>query len=314
MRTHSLKSFRHVCFHLAVILLSHCCISTAQRADSVAPAPSALYELEGFTQTFYYSPEHLVRAIEIASLVEHAGIFFQNEIKFTPSIEMYILAPIHWSDIAAGPLKNVYGFPHNIDHVRLAVAAEDNEFWRSFLPPVDQLPPVLAAQITAAYGKADGTFSMMPFFDLLALHEMGHSYTEQAGLKMHRKWMSELFVNIMLHTYIAEMQPHLLPALETFPDMVIQGGTTEYTYTSLEDFERLYESLGMSPKNYGWYQCMLHSKAKEIYNEGGKSVLHKLWKALKTHRNDMNDEEFLQILKDEVHPAVADVYEKWNRE
>jgi 23S rRNA-/tRNA-specific pseudouridylate synthase len=39
---------------------------------------------------------------------------------------------------------------------------------------------------------------------LLALHEMGHSYTAQAGLKMHRYWMGELFVNIILHTFKAQ--------------------------------------------------------------------------------------------------------------
>lgn len=85
-----------------------------------------------------------------------------------------------------------------------SVSTEDNDFWRSFLPLVNALPPSIASDVAKAYGKTDGTYSMMPFFDLLALHEMGHSYTAQAGLKMHRNWMGELFVNIMLHTYVAE--------------------------------------------------------------------------------------------------------------
>jgi hypothetical protein len=81
-----------------------------------------------------------------------------------------------------------------------------------------QAPAPLASQITKAYSKSDGTYSMMPFFDLLAVHEMGHSYTAQAGLKMQRHWMSELFVNIMLHTYVAEEQPGLLPAFRQFSE------------------------------------------------------------------------------------------------
>jgi hypothetical protein len=268
--------------------------------------------LNGFTQTYYFSPGYQERARDIAVFMENAGNFFQKEIGFTPKTNMYILAPNDWKTIAAKPLQNVYGFPHNISSSRLAIAAEDNDFWRSFLPPVDKIPPTMADQVRKAYGKADGTYSMMPFFDLLALHEMGHSYTSQAGLKMHRHWMSELFVNIMLHTYVAEKQPQFLPALQTFPDMVVGAGTAEYSFTSLEDFERLYATLGMGPKNYGWYQCKFHSAAKEIYNAGGKEIMKKLWDALKRHQVPMTDKEFADMLNKEVHPLVAAVYSKWN--
>ena len=60
--------------------------------------------------------------------------------------------------------------------------------------------------------------------------------------------MGELFVNIMLHTYVAEKQPELLPALETFPNMVVGGGTADYKFTSLNDFEELYNAWHGSKK------------------------------------------------------------------
>lgn len=275
--------------------------------------PSPLEELNGFTQTYYYSPGHKERAKDIAEFLEDAGDYFQKEVNFTPEIELYVLAPQHWKDVAVKPLHDVYGFPHNIDHVRLAIAAEDNDFWRSFLPPVDNLPSPIAAKVKEAYRNQDGSYSMMPFFDLLALHEMGHSYTAQAGLEIHRLWMGELFLNLMLHTFIAEEKPELLPALETFPNMVISAGTAEYEFTSLEDFERLYPTLGMGPKNYGWYQARLHSAAKDIYESGGKEVMKKLWDALKKNQEEMTNKEFIGMLKEEVHPSVANVYLHWNR-
>jgi hypothetical protein len=299
--------------YITLALLLACSFSVAQETSKTPTKALALKELKGFTQTFYYSAGHQERAKSIAVFMESAGAYFQQEIAFTPKTTFYILAPKDWKDIAANPLRDVYGFPHNIDHVRLAIAAEDNAFWRSFLPPVDKLPPPIAAQVRNAYGKRDGSYSMMPFFDLLALHEMGHSYTAQAGLKMHRHWMSELFVNIMLHTYVAEKQPELLPALETFPNMVVSAGTAAYTFTSLEDFEKLYPTLGMGPKNYGWYQSNLHSAAKNIYNAGGKEVLKKLWKALKKHQEEMTDQEFVDMLNKEVHLSVAKVYLNWNQ-
>jgi hypothetical protein len=298
--------------HIAIALLFLMNHSIAQDTAKTSIKPILLEELKGFTQTFYYSTGQQERAKSIAVFMENAGNYFQQEIGFTPKTTLYILAPKDWQAVAAKPLQNVYGFPHNIDSSRLVIAAEDNDFWRSFLPPVDKLPPTMAEQVRKAYGKADGSFSMMPFFDLLALHEMGHSYTSQAALKMQRHWMSELFVNIMLHTYVAEKQPHLLPALEAFPNLVVGAGTAAYAFTSLEDFEKLYSTLGMGPKNYGWYQCKLHSSAKQIYNAGGKEVIKKLWKALKKHQEKMTDKEFTVMLNNEVHPLVADVYLKWN--
>ncbi len=294
---------------LTMILCCNVCI--AQETIRINDT-TQLQTLKGFTQTFYYSPGQETRAKSIAAFIEHAGEFFKKEISFTPQTTFYVLAPRHWRALAAKPLMEAYGFPHNLDSARLVVAAEDNDLWRSFLPPVDKIPAPMAAQVKKAYGKPDGTFSMMPFFDLLALHEMGHSYTAQAGLKMQRNWMGELFVNIMLHTYVAEKQPELLPALEVFPDMVVGGGTAEYKYTSLEDFERLYATLGMGPKNYGWYQCKFHSAAKDIYNAGGKEVLKKLWTSLKIHQEKMTDTAFADMLRKEVHPSVADVYSNWN--
>lgn len=313
MTTHPHKNMFKGTIHISLALLFIYNGTFAQVAEKTRTETLPLEELTGFTQTYRFSPGHEARATSIALFMEQAGNFFQKEIKFTPKITLYILAPQHWKGIAAKPLHDTYGFPHNIDMERLAIAADDNPFWQSFLPPLDKLPPPLIAQINNAYGKPDGGHTMMPFFDLLALHEMGHSYHTQAGLKMHRYWMGELFVNIMLHTYIAEKQPELLPALETFPNMVVDFGTAEYKYTSLEDFEKLYETLGMGPKNYGWYQSKLHSAAKDTYNAGGKYVLKKLWKALKKHQEDMTDEAFANMLNKEVHPSVANVYLNWNK-
>lgn len=307
---HSQSIFVANRIYILSALLLLCNFSFAQQAKKITD-PSPLKELHGFTQTYYYSPGHEERAKEIAVFLENAGNYFKKEIGFTPKIELYILAPQHWKDVALELMQNVYGFPHNIDEVRLAIAAEDNDFWRSFLPPIENLPPSVAAEVKNAYGKEDGSYSMMPFFDLIALHEMGHSYTAQAGLKMHRHWMGELFVNLMKHTYIEEEQPELLPALETFPTMVVGAGTAEYEFTSLEDFERLYATLGMGPKNYGWYQSKLNLASKDIYDAGGKQVMIKLWEALKKHQQEMTDEEFVKMLKDEVHPAVANVYLEW---
>ncbi|MBT8182989.1 MAG: hypothetical protein KJO53_15525 [Eudoraea sp.] len=299
-----------VCLTLLFLLFS----TFAFTQDSLKTATKTLLEeLKNYTQTYYYSKGQKQRAEKIAAFMEDAGTYFQKEIGFTPSTILYVLAPKDWKQFAAKQHQDVYGFPHDIDSRRLVIAAEDNAFWSSFLPAVGKLPKPLAEEVTKAYGSPDRSYSMMPFFDLLALHEIGHSYHSQAGLKMHRNWMRELFVNIMLHTYVAEKKPELLPALETFPNMVVGAGSAEYQYTSLEDFERMYATMGMGPKNYGWYQSKLHSAARDIYNDGGKEVLRSLWRALKKYQEVLTDEEFVTMLYNQAHPSVANVYTNWDK-
>ena len=111
----------------------------------------------------------------------------------------------------------VYGMPHYNDDRTLVLAAEDNAFWKSYIPPLEQLPEDLREQIRKVYSRPDGSLSMQAFFDLLAIHELGHAFHMQAGLTTQRKWMGELFVNILLHTYIAENEPGAIACTDTFP-------------------------------------------------------------------------------------------------
>ena len=224
--------------------------STAQDSTS-----NNLSVLNGHSQPIYYSPGFVDRATAMANFIDSAEVFFQNTLSFKPRARLFILEEKDWSKEAATPMKGTYGFPHMIEGEKLVIAATDNGFWKSMLPPAAGLPAPVVARMNQAYRQSDSSYSRQAFFDLLAIHELGHAYTIQAKLTMQRHWMSELFVNIMLHTYIAEEKKELLPALELFPEMTIANGTSGYQYTSLEDFERVYTNFEISPQNYGWYQC-----------------------------------------------------------
>ena len=287
-------------FTLAFIICWTICFDTKSQSYS------DLNELTGFSIKAFYSPGNEQRAKIIVGRCEKAIKYVSGLTEFTPKVSLFILNPEHWKKYATFP---VYGMPHYPDNERLVIASEDNDFWKSFIPPLDQVPLDLATKIKKAYGTADGTLSMMAFFDLLALHELGHGFHEQGGLTMQRLWMQELFCNIMLHTYIAENEPQNLPALETFPEMVVASGTTEYEFTTLADFEKRYDN--MNPKNYGWYQCRLHVSAKNIYNAGGQKTFVKLWKGLLENKEKMTDEQFASFLDKKVSGQVAKVQTDW---
>lgn len=269
-----------------------------------------LAELKNHSAKVYYSHGQETRAASIIQRFDKAMDYHSKMLGFTPAVTFLVLTKADWNDYTDFP---VYGMPHYNGDSLLIVAAEDNAFWQSFLPPVDQLEPSLKQQVMQAYRKSDGTISMEPFFDLLALHELGHAFHFQAGLNMQRKWMGELFANILLHTYIAENEPSSLPALTIFPKMVIDAGTNGYTYTKLEDIEARYDEIGKQhPKNYGWYQSRWHAEAGNIYESEGKEVCQNLWKALQSQKDYLNDAQLQELFRNAGASGVANMMRDWD--
>ena len=270
-----------------------------------------LNNLPGHSVQVYYSKGFKERASNIANRVDNAMVYYQQLLDFRPTVNFLVLDTSDWSKYTSFP---VYGMPHYSNDNTLVVPAVDNPFWKSFIPPLDQLPADLRSIIQDVYKNDKGEISMQAFFDLLALHELGHAFHFQGGLNMQRKWLQELFVNILLHTYIAENEPAALPALSLFPNMVVGSGSKEYKYTSLKDIEDRYDEIGKEyPKNYGWYQCRWHLAAGKIYDAGGKPVPGKLWQVLKTRQEHMNDEK-LAVLLSAVNITLGDVMKNWDKE
>ena len=270
-----------------------------------------LNNLPGHSVQVYYSTGFKERASNIANRVDNAMVYYQQLLDFRPTVNFLVLDTSDWSKYTSFP---VYGMPHYSNDNTLVVAAVDNPFWKSFIPPLDQLPADLRSTIQEVYKNDKGEISMQAFFDLLALHELGHAFHFQGGLNMQRKWLQELFVNILLHTYIAENEPAALPALSLFPNMVVGSGSQEYKYTSLKDIEDRYDEIGKQhPKNYGWYQCRWHLAAGKIYDAGGKPVPGKLWQVLKTRQEHMNDEK-LAVLLSAINITLGDVMKNWDKE
>ena len=106
----------------------------------------SLSKLQRQSFTVYYSDTHQKRAANIASLVEKAIDYNESILDFRPSITLLVLNEKDWGIYTVDPL--VYGMPHyNEKNKFLIVAAEDNPFWKSFLPPLDKLPADLREQV-----------------------------------------------------------------------------------------------------------------------------------------------------------------------
>lgn len=277
---------------------------------SFAQSYEDLKQLTGYQTKTYYSEGAEAKAKRMAKQLDQVYAYYNDHIHFTPDVTLLILSEADWSKHTGFP---VYGMPHYLGNKTLIVASENNDFWKSFVPPLDQLPAEFAKQIRDTYTDKNGQLSMEPFFDLLAIHELGHAYHMQADLNMQRQWMAELFVNIFLHVHVAENEPELLPALTVFPKMVVYTtNPADLKYTSLQDLDAHYNELGQKyPRNYGWYQCRWHMASDNIYESAGVKGFVKLWDALKTERAVLNDEELAAMLTQKVHFSVANVMLKW---
>jgi hypothetical protein len=239
------------------------------------------------------------RARPIAARVARARAFLADLLGLVPDVQLLILTQADWGGRAAHP---IYGMP-NSDRGTLCVAGEPNDFWMAF---VDLLDDDAVMRLQHMYPDRRGGIDLAPFFDLLAIHELGHAFQTAGGVRFPRLWLSELFCNVSLDAYVVGEEPELLPALATFPHLVAEVPGSRLPYRTVRDFELLYDS--MPGPNYGWFQCRLHVAARRLVDESGPVVVRRLWDAFR-----IGNAQLAQKLGD-VHPQLGLLAEEFDRE
>jgi hypothetical protein len=144
---------------------------------------------------------------------------------------------------------------------------------------------------------------LSPFFDLIAVHELAHEVHAQMPYRFPRLWLEEVFCNLCLHAYVAEIEPAQLPVLETLPPAFAALDPAQFPYRSLAAFEALYNEVG--PVAYGWYQCQFHLATKRSYDTGGVAALRRLWDTFV-----LGDARLVSLLT-AVQPELAVVLTDW---
>lgn len=243
-----------------------------------------LTSLDGYPFEVRYSENVHAEAVRLAELSKEAYTYFALIFPGTiPTFTAWLLTPDDWKAHISG---EGYGMPSYYDK-RLLVATDDNPFWQSFGKIARLASPFGAfPKLKKTYTDAEGKLQLRRFFDLLAVHEVAHSFEEQGGAAFPNHCLSEIFANLALHTFIAKRRPSDLPSLTVFPEAQLRIGLFNLImrlrgYTSLDDFERHYPAgthdKPMSGANYGWYQVRLMVLACEIFDEGGEDALTRLW-------------------------------------
>jgi len=274
-------------------------------------------EFEGLSKmlvgslSVFYSEGEEVSAQFSGQICDEANSYFMETLSpLQVPFQLLVLAQKDWNSFADSRL--IYGMPHYLaDGRTLVVAAEDNTFWKRQLPDFATLSSPYKELFPITY-QINGEISSRYFFDLLAVHELGHAWHTAARLNTQRKWLSELFCNIMLHTYIEQKKPEFLGALITLPAYWASRDTDDLTYTTLAQFETDYYQIGTAnPFNYAWYQYRFHHAAKLLYDAGGEALMQKLWAFLGKYQDKLSDEELADRLAEEVHPYFRHLIDNW---
>ncbi|MCC5932071.1 MAG: hypothetical protein JJU28_22690 [Cyclobacteriaceae bacterium] len=259
----------------------------------------------------YYSDLVEVSAQFSGEISDGANAFFYQFLEpLEVECKVLVLSKKDWPSFTYPNL--IYGMPHYVPEKKaLFVAAEDNAFWTMQLPDFASLQAPFNEMIPMVY-SFNGEKSARYFFDLLAIHELGHAWQGKAKLNTQRLWMMELLCNLMLHTYIAEERGEFLQALEVLPMYWSSQDKDLYAYTTLAQFDSDYNKIGPeSPRNYAWYQYRFHNAARILYNEGGAEILKNLWDFLSSQSTKLSDEELLEKLTNEVHPYFETLINEW---
>jgi hypothetical protein len=257
---------------------------------------AGLSPLEGYPLPVLVSDGLELRAGPLAERVARAREFFTKLFGVEPTGGLLVLAERDWDEHSGHP---AYGMP-NYEGGNIVVAGEPSSFWRGFARALDE-GGADSETLTTAYGP---DIDLSPFFDLLAVHELAHLCHSAVPFRFPTPWLMELFVNLALHTYVAEREPESLPQLETFPREFAALGSAGFAHTSVDDFNRLYVDVG--PENYGWYQVHLHVGAKRIYDAAGSRALRRMWDAFAIDSAQIADR-----LEHEVDPEAARLLRDW---
>ncbi len=257
---------------------------------------SELPHLGGYPFEVRHSDGALGRARAAADIAAEAYSYFSRLFAAQPDIAIVVVDQADWPDNGSP-----YGLPFftgDAGEIRPGVVvmpAGSGDFWVTLVQELRDASPRGYAKLRATYPDGAGGVDLQPFFDLVTVHELGHAFEGLGDLRLPTSWLSEIFVNMALHTFVATRLPAGLRTLETLP--TVGAGSRRLAasmratgYSTLDEVEAHYPGSdeSMSPSNYGWYQYRWMRLAARVFGADGEDGLVRLWACF--HARDRGNE------------------------
>jgi hypothetical protein len=248
---------------------------------------SQLPQLGGYPFEVRYSDRALGRARAAADVAGDAYSYFSGLFAAVePDIAVVVAGEADWPDNGLP-----YGLPFFRDdagEIRpgvVVMAAGGGDFWAAMAQDIRDASPRGYARLLATYPDGEGGLDLQPFFDLITIHELAHAFEALGDLRLPTFWLSEIFVNLALHAFVATRLPASLPTLEVLPTVGAGSRTLAARmraegYSTLEGLQAHYMGSddAMSPLNYVWFQYRWQRLAAKVFDADGEDGLVRMWR------------------------------------
>ncbi len=247
---------------------------------------SELPHLAGYPFEVRYSDGSRARARAAADVGADAYVYFSRLLSAVePDIAVVVADEADWPGNGSP-----YGLPFFRDdagEIRPGVVvmpAGGGDFWIAMGQDLRDASPRGYAKLLATYPDGAGGLDLQPFFDLITIHELGHAFEELGDLRLPTFWLSEIFVNLALHAFVATRLPESLETLEVLP--TVGAGSRQLAarmraegYSTLEELQAHYPGSdeSMSPLNYVWFQYRWQRLAAKMFEVDGEDGLVRFW-------------------------------------
>jgi hypothetical protein len=246
---------------------------------------SWLAHLDGYPFEVRYSEGALARASAVADVAAGAYVYFSRLFSgVEPDIAVVVADEADWRS------RQPYGlafFSDDDGQIRpgvVVVPAGRGAFWVAIVQELRDASPGGYAKLRAAYPDGAGGVDLQPFFDLVTIHELGHAFETLGDLRLPTSWLSEIFVNLAMHAFVATQMPASLPTLEALPTVGAASRTLARRmraegFSTLDELEAHYTGGDdpMSPLNYVWFQYRWQRLAAKIFEVDGEHGLVRFW-------------------------------------
>jgi hypothetical protein len=285
---------------------------------------SELARLAGYPFEVRYSDGALVRARAAAGVAADAYVYFSRLFSgVEPDIAVVVVDEAGW------PGNGPYGLPFFRDdagEIRpgiVVMPAGGGDFWTAIARDLRDASPRGYSKLLSTYADGGGGVDLQPFFDLITIHELGHAFEVLGDLRVPTFWLSEIFVNLAMHAFVATRLTASLETLEALP--TVGAGSRKLAarmrtegYSTLEELQAHYTGGddSMSPLNYVWFQYRWQRLAAKMFEADGEDGLVRFWDCF--HATDRVDNSeataasLASLLTTEVSPTLGRAVRDWH--
>jgi hypothetical protein len=258
-----------------------------------------LASLSGFPFEVRTSASTREQAERLADRCARAYSYLGAMLGFRPRCALVVLNRADWSERASNPL---YGMPY-CSAGNLFLAGEPSDLTARLEEVTRSAPPAAARELDQVYGT--GADRLLPFADMLIVHELAHAFHDGVPFAFPQSWLMELFADMALYAFVVAKEPDRSPHLETLPRVALENSLLKPVARDLRYFEAFYPDI--EPLTYVWYQFRFTMMAKGLVDAAGPNVLRRLWDAFA-----VTDEQLAGVLGGRVDPAAGQWLASWN--